>query len=394
MVFGGLKMKTSNSLLIEKEVLKRKKKQIHAESVIGAELRNARIRLCRTLVATAYKICSVSYLCKIERNQAQPNQKVLYMLCENLNVTKKKIEVIYSLEDKLNDITCAFLKDDYKMIEAIHSDIDGLDNFRSDIIEFIYYIYIDDSMMMDHYFKKVLPMISSLSDYDLMYYILFTALYNFKNGDFTEGLENLNSVSKMSCNDSVLYAIKLFKFYNLCAMNHSDTPDAYTELYKYLVDMGLFKRISEISYYMAIYYAKKNAVVGFDKMYDRVNSDSKIKLNFYRSYYINKVIPPMNKNYDLFAKCIINLDDEEYVSKILSTVNNIRLDFDYYYLDYLMKSDINEKIDYIENIIIPWLDRSGDEYLKDYFLKEIINLSLYSSRYKKLSDIGVKILKR
>ena len=47
------------------EIIKRKNSKNDVNAVVGVEIKNRRIALQRTLLSVSYKICYISYLCKL-----------------------------------------------------------------------------------------------------------------------------------------------------------------------------------------------------------------------------------------------------------------------------------------------------------------------------------------
>ena len=68
-----LKMKT----LIQQELEKRSQRDDDVYNLIGAEIKRRRVSQSQTLSSIAGDVCSVSYLCKVEKNQLKQNRHML-----------------------------------------------------------------------------------------------------------------------------------------------------------------------------------------------------------------------------------------------------------------------------------------------------------------------------
>lgn len=62
------------------------------------------------------------------------------------------------------------------------------------------------------------------------------------------------------------------------------------------------------------------------------------------------------------------------------------IDFNILYLEYFLLSDEQEKYKYIMNVAFPTLERTADGFARDFFLKEMANLSGRLCRYKAFNE--------
>ena len=80
------------------EIIKRKNSKNDVNAVVGVEIKNRRIALQRTLLSVSYKICSISYLCKLENNRILGNTLYVREICDRVDLTKDKIDVLLNLK--------------------------------------------------------------------------------------------------------------------------------------------------------------------------------------------------------------------------------------------------------------------------------------------------------
>ena len=57
------------------ELKKKLEQKDNSVGIIGSEIKAKRLKLSRTLESVSEELCSVSYLCKIERSSINPNPK-------------------------------------------------------------------------------------------------------------------------------------------------------------------------------------------------------------------------------------------------------------------------------------------------------------------------------
>ena len=83
------------------ELKRRGKEDINTYSMIGTELKRARTSQSQTLSSVAGNLCSVSYLCKVEKAQLKPNAYMLNEICKKLHVESPKINLLFELKHLL-----------------------------------------------------------------------------------------------------------------------------------------------------------------------------------------------------------------------------------------------------------------------------------------------------
>ena len=107
-------------IVLKKVIEKRRYSKEEENKIIGAEIRDRRISLSRTLVSLSYKICSVSYLCKIENNKILPNKLFIRELCKRLDLEDDKINELLRLNLTLDDMVKNYFEKDYAEIEKAY----------------------------------------------------------------------------------------------------------------------------------------------------------------------------------------------------------------------------------------------------------------------------------
>ena len=126
------------------EIIKRKNSKNDVNAVVGVEIKNRRIALQRTLLSVSYKICSISYLCKLENNRILGNTLYVREICDRVDLTKDKIDVLLNLKKILVGVVEAFIAGDIDYLKKAVIDGEGLNNYRYQIIQMVYYIAVFD----------------------------------------------------------------------------------------------------------------------------------------------------------------------------------------------------------------------------------------------------------
>jgi len=360
----------------------------------GAELKQIRLNRSLSLTAACYKICSTSYLSKLENNKIVPSRNIVYSLCEAYGLPEKTINAMFNLKKLLAEAVECFFIDDKKSLQRIMDNISGLSGFRFLLISFIYQIYNLDLFNAERSYKKLLGLLSTFSDEDFEVFALFSAIYNYQSGDFLEALDNINSLA--SSNTKIIrFGYSVYYFYINYAMCNLDVIKAYNDLYDAYLKNGRYYDIDKISYYMAIFYLKNNCITGYNEMLNRVGDNYRDHLKFYYAWLIeNRIDRTLLTGYiNEFCKCLIYINSKtDYVKSSLSNHYGIvEPDYDYYYLEYQLLSTVEEKIEYIE-VMVGYLKRSPNEFLRRYFIKESINLTLETSKYKTCSNLAYKLI--
>ncbi len=83
------------------EIKRRGKVDENAYSMIGTELKRVRTSQSQTLSSIAGDLCSVSYLCKIEKAQLKPNRYMLNEICKKLHLESPKLDLLFELKNLL-----------------------------------------------------------------------------------------------------------------------------------------------------------------------------------------------------------------------------------------------------------------------------------------------------
>jgi len=369
------------------EIIKRKNSKNDVNAVVGVEIKNRRIALQRTLLSVSYKICSISYLCKLENNRILGNTLYVGEICDRVDLTKDKIDVLLNLKKILVGVVEAFIAGDIDYLKKAVIDGEGLNNYRYQIIQMVYYIAVFDLYNASILYNQILKLVSSLTDFDLNVMCLFSSIFLYLDSNFNDARELLHSIGYQNDENAELLR-KIYILYCDIALDYKEALLDYNELIMDINMAGKHFLLDQINYPMAMYSIKN----GFSLKNKYINQimDQKLKKSaiFMDLYIRNEKIKlsdfPDNKINDSCRILKIIMKDKakakEEIDKL--SLNYYRCDISIEFLKYQVIEDINEKADYIIDIVIPTIKRTEEAALGRFFLKELLRISSQSFKYK------------
>lgn len=368
---------------------KKLRKEDDSYAVIGIELKNRRVTLSRTLGAIAYKICSVSYLSKIENNKIIPNNIFVREICSKLDLSSDKIEILLNLKEILQDCVRLFLSEDFDKIKKQCDDGAGLNNYRYKLISFIYHISILDLYKANEIYNSIIPLVSSMPMIDLVVLGVFSGILHYHNHEFNEAIEELLSLRDMESFKELKIIRDIYIFYCYCAQNRYDTLNEYNNLVDILLKNGQYEKLDYIHYIMGINYVYNKCDKALSNVLIQIRSIKyKMTLTFLKKFFNKEFIKVndfSNKNLSKFAyylkQIIVNKEDVfKEIEKLDILIYSI--DSNNLLLKYLLIDNPTEKLNYIDDIIIPKLIKSKELFWTEYFINEYSILSKKVGRYK------------
>lgn len=384
---------------LKKELNQRRNKKELVYDVVGVELKDRRLSLCRTLSSIASKICSSSYLCKIERNQITPNRYYLKEICNRLDMSDEKVKVLLNLKTTLSDVVKAFLVKDAAMIRNARQGGIGLTNYRYRIIELIYYIFEKDYFSANKIFSDLIKLIGNMTDYDLVIFALFSGVLSFYNQEFNIALKTLKAINDFNCSDYIRIIKGLYLFYSYKCLNSPICIFEYDKIRKILLRNAYYDLVDEINYVLALYLIKNKYYQTYGDIYHLIKND---EYKYSLLYLSRRIISPktdcskiIDKTNDFCRYLEMIRIEPEKAKEMIGRLNSIMFDVDFnlLILQYQILETDDEKMDFINNIALPTLEKTNDQYLIDYFLEEINILSVTKSKYKNFS-YAYKVLKQ
>lgn len=362
--------------------------------IIGLEIRYQRNKLMLTQDALSKDICSLSYLCKIETGQIDPNNEYLREICQRLDLSEEKIDALLNSKEILEEALKAFLNNDLGTLNKCYESINNLENYRCQIIKFIYFLAnknIAEACKLNY---LLMTLTKNMGEFDFIIFSLFSSILQYYNCNFKEAYEVLIGLNKfeLSLNSSILKDIFIHKI--SYALNKSDFPIHYMKLRFNLVDNGFIELYDEARYMLCLYYLKNDCM---EFLKDEINSLIK---PLYKNT-INLLLDFKNKNISNISK----YDDNElsamarliklYVfdrNKFKDIVERFEYNYYIYDLDLLYLLSISHNMDddyedYLFRELIPRAGYTDDLYIKQYLIEELFKLydgAYTSSRSKNI----------
>lgn len=377
--------------IIIEELKKRINDQDTIFAIIGPEIKIRRTSLNKTLKFIAYKICSISYVSKLESNTIKPNRYFLNEIGKKLDMSEEQIGGLFDLRDTLNQGIKGFLFNDNSSIREILDEKGEYVNYRYRLLLFLDSLIINDLESANVSYLELLKISNTMTDYDIKIFSLFASVYLYRTGNIKEAYETLKCLSKLEINDYIKYILDLYMFYCLSALCKPEIFIYYQRSKENLAYIGAYELLDELHYQFALYYIKNGS---FDYSLSLVDTIRDIKrkrsIELISSYLLNKPINQFKKKELLApAKCLYDYvhDKKALKNDIAEAITNeFQLDFNPILFNYLLLDNYLEKYSYITKAFSD-LKRCEDCYTKKYFIKEVYLLCEQTAKYKALFDV-------
>lgn len=142
------------------KTLLRRKTKSNKTYLYSQIIKNERLKRHMTLEEMAKGICSVSYLCKVEKNAIVPDESYIKAIFEKINLDYEKVGKNI-LEDGIRRLLQYYLKRDYEGINALYQEIeDSIFNANNYLIKGLYFLIKKDYRE----FRKVIRTLDKIKD--------------------------------------------------------------------------------------------------------------------------------------------------------------------------------------------------------------------------------------
>lgn len=377
------------------EIKKRFKEDIHTYEAIGAEIKRHRLAMSKTLSSIADKNCSISYLCKIERNQVVPSPKYLAEICEKVNITEENIKYLLSSKDLLVEAVKLFFFRDVNGKNKYEESLAGLENYRTEIIRLIFNLTernLDEALRS---ISKVWNLMSSLSDLDLMIFAGFYGVYKYLTKEYLEASEYLKLALEFRVEVNYFRPIMLrYLFLISFKIGSKSIYKYYKCLEEEKLKYGENLNLDDVYYHLALYYINSRDENGYNETRLKIASKS---LN-----YNLDILYKLSVKAEVGEVNLFELDDYTKIIYLLKTSNdnlieiidNTNLDSDYKvhfkYL-YYKKHDLEEAYNFLLNIAFPYAIVKDIYSKARYYLNEMVNSIFRPNKYKKFFEMYVEL---
>lgn len=390
----------SSTLRIKSALFRVDNSIMETYKIIGSEIKSKRLTLAKTLQAVSGDVCSISYLCKIENNKIIPNRIYLREICKRLDMQNSKIDALMELKESINKCVKAYLEKDFKVIESCFLNGKTLINYRYRIIEFIYYISIGDYNTANKKVEPLIKLCSNMTESDLVIFSMFYGILSFYNQEFDDAIASLDYAIRFSNSTSLDVTILSLR-YKLCSYIELDNSSAifiYNNLTNILFQNGHLDKLDEIHYMMGIYLLKNHNLYEYKRIFKLVKKSSyrrslclmaKLVLNPFlkiKRSWIENVEP------FFYYLGLIKIDLEEAKREIFKLKpTSFKECFNTIYLQYLTLDTDEEKLYYIENVILPIIDKSKGTSLENFIIVELCKISKRINKYKMFLEMFRRI---
>lgn len=371
------------------EFARRGKTDDNAYSMLGTELKRVRTSQSQTLSSVAGDLCSVSYLCKIEKAQLKPNRYMLNEICKKLNLSEPQVRLLFELHGLLHKMVEYYYLEDSRGLEEVYKQCSVFDNYRTKLISLIYCISVFKLTEANTISKELFKITNVMRNDELSIFMVFYSILKYYEEEYQETLDNLRGINSLGESNLILY--KIAKVCCLECYMKLNSPMALI-LCQELIDAFLktseFEKADYVRYLQGLYLIKNSMLdlASKELAYIR-NFQMKNSLQLFLDFAMHQL-----KNSEYYTDLrpyfkllsIYIFDKKNYLSAFIEMDKNSYFDCDFNYniISYLTLSEDEERLSELTRIIIPNIAQTKNTYEKNFFLNELCRISSKFGRYK------------
>lgn len=370
------------------ELDRRKNGNDDVYKMIGTELKRRRTNQSQTLSSIASDVCSVSYLCKVEKNQLKPNRWMLQEICKRLNIDSPKFNLLFELQEYINKAMEALYNDDESTILELYNKSRSFENYRSKLIELIFHISRLEIYEADSISKQLLSLASVMKDEELNCFILLYAIVLFYEENYAEALDNLLVVVDNMRQESYCFISLFYIFSCYFKMNHPATLVYGQKLIAFLIEHSKMEKMDRIKYILGLYYIKNKMLLEAEEIIKNIREE---QFGNTLSLFVNlskRVTCSYNKELVLrpFARLLyahfFNYEEYRKIFSSISLKEQMSIDFNINIASYYCIEIEEERYQEIINVYLPNIKKTNNGFDKIFFLNELCRFSFSYGRYK------------
>ena len=387
---------------------KRNENKISDTHSIGTIARKRRQELRLTLEQVADKICSVSYLSKVEANKIVPNPSCVQLLMEKMDMPMYERYLLENEDESLRESLNYFYTLDIENYEDLYNRVFEVKNCIADIICIGYFILKEEYQKCKSLVESVNKMLGALSDTALDIFALYATHYYLYTFDYVSANALIDKLENEIVNDTFKVLVREISFRaHVFECRHTFIYKEFEELNSYYSKCEHFKKIKTIkllylqslfdaceyqeltkvgnsplfaslyetndlfNYLMGVSYVRQNETIAAKGYLDQVNESS---------IYFKKCLE---------EKYLIDIEDDKLID-IVKDLNKEKPDF---YFEYFIRSKTictNKKDLFMTDLFAKALSNASvSEKVKLY--KLYIEALKESVRYKEATIISEKI---
>lgn len=386
------------SLIIKQELEKRFQKDDDVYNLIGAEIKRRRVSQSQTLSSIAGDVCSVSYLCKVEKNQLKPNRHMLKEICKKLNMDSPKMNLLFQMKDMIVSAAIAYCNNDFDKIARYHEKCCSFDNYKSQIIEFIHYLSQRRMKEANDVSYNLLKLINVMGDTELNVFIIFYSILLYYQENYIEAVDNLLSALKIEKNEEVMILIYKSLFDCYYKLNNALTVKYAEIIINVLLQKMDINGVNKYRYYLCLYFLKNKMIEEADLLIKLINDKTYKESIVFIIDIINMKKPSVD--YELlrpFMKLIYcsMYSPSEYRKKYheIPLQEQLELDFNDNIAGYMALNSKEDKYKEIYEVYIPNVTKSRNSFDRMFFITEFCKLCLEFGRYKPFAKAYIEFYK-
>jgi hypothetical protein len=368
-----------------------------------------------TLQEISKGICSVSYLCKLEKNDIIPDESYVRAIFERVNIDYNLVGKNI-IENGVENAVKAYLANDFEEIDLLYNSTDdSIFNAQNYLIKAFYYLVTSKYKEFCETIKILDNIKDTLITNDAGVLLFLVTQYYIDTYQFLDALTILKEVNHLSFTiDELNWLIHEQRFDVGFYLN--DYNLMYETYFKILINnnIGLpyFRKLIVRAKYLYAYASTnyEKSISEFDKINLRnIPEESQLDITYWKlatmtkgKEYVKTFDQIYNNGLQYDAKfvallliCAYGIGKQEYIDMACSTVKDYQFNsnemIDNRFIKFMLiflKGDFNhEYIDFIKEKIIPYSNKFKHHIYDRFYIEHYLDYLKSGSRYKEAFTI-------
>lgn len=385
--------------IIRQENISRSLKDEIKFGVLGAEIRGRRLKLSRTLASMVKEVCSISYLCKLEKNCIKPNKYVLMELCNRVDLDEKQTKNLLGIKDLLLKMVTAYIYDDVATLETISDEVKIFNNYRSKLILFIYCIYhrkIEKANLID---KDLVKVIGGMNQDDLKIFFCFHAVLSFYNQSFKDASIDLDEIlNTYELDKNLKLVVYKYKLYADLKLNSPRIVESYMKARELYLSVGDYNLLDNANYVLALYYLQNKEYIQYGRVYKTLKCPSYkytllliVKMIFNKNCNIKKEWLKQSRPLGVYV-CNYYKNKKLFIERV-NELTDLSFDYDFnpLIMEYLSLVTELDRYNFINNVVLRNIIASNDGSSVKFFMEQYSLLCYRHTKYKSFYEFYFKV---
>jgi transcriptional regulator with XRE-family HTH domain len=385
---------------------------------IGSFIKKTRRKLQLTQDEVAKGICSISYLSKIENNQIIPTDNYVNEIMQRLDVDSELYH--QSKRDKayLDDMIETYFYQDEAHMHQLYKEIEHIKHDKIiNLCKLAYYVQFNDQntssfvMMLEH-------LIGNMSNLELLFYIYLSIIYYVKMNLYKTALELYLMSQSIVIENEMVYALlyEISYYIKSRLLLTTCASEDYKKAAFLLQSTNAHKRVLALNLEKIKGLIRENPKRA-NQVLNQIHRGTKLQANP-DQYHILKadIMMKLNKHERVMLH-LKKIDDTSpyYMRKMVMMVQIAKYNNDYEMIQTIKtelkgyhptQEEMHDKImyhylisyeedkkDYLRDIAIPFSIKTEQFVHLDYYIHEIMDICIDTSRYKEATQYYKKYQK-